>query len=419
MSPNPILIPRTLITSLLLSVFAVLLFAHTSPAAEITAGNAVVYRVGTGAASLGSLATAVYLDEYTSAGILVQSIALPTTGSNAVTAVGNSTTEGLVSRSQDGTKLVFGGYRKDAGAVGVPSSDSYATTPRLVNTLSRDGTVASYGISSVNGSTSASALRSTTTVDGSAFWIQTSSQLAYVGSAFSSSNAAVTIESRIWRQINVSDNKLYVSTTSLTTSWKVATYGTLATNAASLTSGIDFDLSAGVIGYVFLDLDSSVPGDDTLYAMNTVGSTLVKMTYDGTTWTNRGSIPSSGGQTITAYVSNNVPVLYVTSASTLYSLTDTSGAHGTLTGALTTLATAASNTAFRGVGTFAPLAPLLTASQPDSSHTVVAWKTDITGLTLETSTNLTSGWTNAASQANPQTNTIDPSTPTLFYRMKK
>src|SRR5690349_3881891 len=65
---------------------------------SFTAGNIVVYRVGTGPASLGNGATAVFLDEYTTAGVLVQSIALPTTTSGAnkaLTATGRGDTEGM------------------------------------------------------------------------------------------------------------------------------------------------------------------------------------------------------------------------------------------------------------------------------------------------------------------------------------
>jgi hypothetical protein len=49
-------------------------FASRVRAANFTAGNIVVYRVGDGTAALGSTATAVFLDEYTPSGTLVQSV---------------------------------------------------------------------------------------------------------------------------------------------------------------------------------------------------------------------------------------------------------------------------------------------------------------------------------------------------------
>ena len=73
--------------------------------AAFTAGNIVVYRVGAGAAALSSAATQVFLDEYTTAGVLVQSIPLPTATSgmqDALTASGTATSEGLISDSANG-----------------------------------------------------------------------------------------------------------------------------------------------------------------------------------------------------------------------------------------------------------------------------------------------------------------------------
>ena len=82
-----------------------------------TAGNVVVYRVGSGATALSNATAAVFLDEYTSAGILVQSIALPTADTSVggisnqtLTAIGNSALEGLLTRSVDGRFLMLTGY---------------------------------------------------------------------------------------------------------------------------------------------------------------------------------------------------------------------------------------------------------------------------------------------------------------------
>lgn len=72
---------------------------------RFTPDNIVVYRVGTDAAALSSAATAVFLDEYTPGGLLVQSVAAPTVdaGSNqTLTAVGKAASEGLLTLSVDG-----------------------------------------------------------------------------------------------------------------------------------------------------------------------------------------------------------------------------------------------------------------------------------------------------------------------------
>jgi hypothetical protein len=48
-------------------------------ASPISPGDLVVYRVGDGAAGLLNTGAAVFVDEYTTTGTLVQSIPLPTT----------------------------------------------------------------------------------------------------------------------------------------------------------------------------------------------------------------------------------------------------------------------------------------------------------------------------------------------------
>ena len=51
--------------------------------AAFTAGNLVIYRVGATGTDLAATGSPVFLDEYTPAGSLVQSVALPTTTSGA------------------------------------------------------------------------------------------------------------------------------------------------------------------------------------------------------------------------------------------------------------------------------------------------------------------------------------------------
>ena len=81
--------------------------------ADFVAGNLVVYRVGAGSAALTTASTAVFLDEFTTGGTAVSSLAMPTTaggGNNPLTAEGTDSSEGLLTRSVDGTQLVLTGY---------------------------------------------------------------------------------------------------------------------------------------------------------------------------------------------------------------------------------------------------------------------------------------------------------------------
>ncbi len=116
-------------------------------AASFSAGNLVVYRVGTGAAALNNASTAVFLDEYTPSGTLVQSIPLPTADSGAnqtLTAAGNATSEGLLTRSTDGSYIVLTGYDVAPGTASVAGTasatvpaSSGASTPRARSTRPR------------------------------------------------------------------------------------------------------------------------------------------------------------------------------------------------------------------------------------------------------------------------------------------
>src|SRR5207253_4442920 len=78
--------------------------ANTAHAAVIP-GDLLIYRVGDGSTALGTTSAPVTIDEYTTAGAFVTSYALPSSGGSALTAVGNATTEGIMSRSIDGTKI--------------------------------------------------------------------------------------------------------------------------------------------------------------------------------------------------------------------------------------------------------------------------------------------------------------------------
>ena len=105
------------ITALLLSSLAI------SHAAQFfDSGNLVVLQVGNGSASLTSAGTAIYLDQYTTSGSLVNDLAIPSTGSSALVNSGTASSEGQLSLSANGQYLVFAGYNVAAGTTKVASS---------------------------------------------------------------------------------------------------------------------------------------------------------------------------------------------------------------------------------------------------------------------------------------------------------
>ncbi len=153
-----------------LMVLAGASLADVCAAAAFTPGNLVVVRVGDGGA-LGSGAVPVHLDELTTAGTLVQSIAMPTTPSgtsHALVLGGSSTTEGHLFRSTDGRYLTLGGYDAAPGTPSVAST-STATAARVVARVDALGLIDTT--TAVTDAYSAGAIRTVVSDDGSAFWI--------------------------------------------------------------------------------------------------------------------------------------------------------------------------------------------------------------------------------------------------------
>src|SRR4051794_22226286 len=254
------------------ALVGVALIASIATAATITPGDLVIYRVGDGSATLGSTATAVFLDEYTTSGALVQSIPVSSTGAGALTATGNSTTEGIISPSFDGSALVFTGYRKAAGGT-APASDTYTTTNRVVGTVTLAGVPdTSTALSSDGGLTTANSIRSAVSVNptvGSGFWTSTSSRIGYGSSGLGATGGTTQIDARNSRQVNLADNTLYASNGSTSITNKIQSYGTFPTSATSPAAVVTLTTSDVVNGFVLLDLSSSIAGADTIYAPNT------------------------------------------------------------------------------------------------------------------------------------------------------
>lgn len=336
---------------------AALLAGHLAAnAATITPGNLVIYRAGDGGAALGTAATAVFLDEYTPLGTLVQSIPVTTAGASSMTAIGNATTEGIISRSQDGTKLVFGGYRADAGT----AAPNVATINKVVGTVGTAGVVdTSVAVTGLG----TAVPRSTTTVDGSTYYLGTSTNVYYVATPGAASTA-VSIDARNSRQVNLAGNVLYASNGSTAITGKVQSYGTLPTATTPATPVISVLTTDAINGFATFDLDATVPGIDTIYALVTTQTQLQKWTFNGTTWAQSGSVSSSASN-LTGFNVGGTVSLFLTTSSALQTIVDTSGFGANITGTITGLATAGTNTGFRGIG-------MLPVPEPASAMMLVA-----------------------------------------------
>ena len=264
-----------------------------------------------------------------------------------MTAVGTATTEGTMSVSGDGNRLVFGGYRKAEGATN-PSGDTASVTNRVVGMLGLDGSVdTSTAITDSTGS-----LRSATAASAtSSIYLGTSSGVRYVAGP----GAAVTstvIDTRNSRQVVQSGGILFAGNGSTTITAKVQSYGAGPTAATVATPVITLTGPDAVNSFWFADLSAAVPGDDTIYAVNQVNGTIWKYTSNGTAWTASGSFSASAAANVTGIPGDSGVDLYVTNANTLFKFSDTTGYGGVITGAATSILTAPTNTAFRGVAAF-------------------------------------------------------------------
>ncbi|MEI9807460.1 MAG: hypothetical protein WDO16_06000 [Bacteroidota bacterium] len=106
--------------SALSALLLMILFLSTFNAnAQFTPGRLVVLQVGDGSAALTNAATPVFLKEFSTAGVAGFSVAIPASGSSALTMSGSATSEGLITRSSDGFSIIVPGYNANAGTAAI------------------------------------------------------------------------------------------------------------------------------------------------------------------------------------------------------------------------------------------------------------------------------------------------------------
>lgn len=342
----------------------------TAGAAAFGAGNLLVCRIGTGTGALTSAATAVFVDEYSPGGVLVQSIALPTTLSGAnkrLVASGTATSECGLSRSGDGQYALITGYDSAPGTASIASSLS-ATVNRVVGRVDSAGAIDTT--TALSGFSSGNNIRSATSTNGTAIWVAGAAGSPAYTTLGSSTATQISTTNASLRQVHVFGTQLFASSGSGTTTRLGSVgSGTPTTSPQTITSLTGFPTSGSPYSYFFADLDG-VPGDDTLYVADDVGS-IQKWSLVAGSWSAKGTITAAGVRGLTGSVSGSNVTLFVTYGglslqNTLATLTDTTGYNATIAGSLSTLATASPNTVFRGVvftpavapGTEVPEAPV-------------------------------------------------------------
>lgn len=316
--------------------------------AQITPGNLVVLRVGTGAAALSNASTATFLDEFTTAGTLVQSIPMPTAASGLdlpCTVSGSATSEGLLTLSADGRYLVAVGYSAAPGITSIVATTSVAT-PRVVARIALDGTVDSS--TAIDNLFSANNIRSAVTTDGSQFWVSgANSGVVYTTLGATGGTSLNATAPTNLRAIGVAGGQLFTTTSSGSAGRFLAVGTGLPTTAGqTLTSVAGFPLSGGSpYDFHFADANTLYLADDGTFAN---GGGIQKWTLSAGTWSRQYVLSagaSVGCRGLSGYTNGGTTTLYATTTTNLLVAVTDTGASATFT----TLATGVTNTALRGV----------------------------------------------------------------------
>jgi hypothetical protein len=345
----------------LAAAVCMLLAANANGAMFSSADNLVVVRLdGTNTVST---AQAVSLNEYNVGGAnaaLVQSIALPSIGSSALTIPGLNNHDGLLNLSVDGRYLSLAGYRADAGSAD-PSTASSANIPRVIGRVGANGVVDtstalvdSYDLTTVRGAVSD---------DGSSFWVAgdngsgatPSGGLRYVASLGATTSADLSQVQVLGgpktpdnvRSLGIFGDQLYDSSGSSSSIGKaVLQVGSgLPTSGSQTLTTLTSD-GQSTNSFFFADLSAAVPGVDTLYSSTGV---LRKYSLVGGSWIANGGAVGTGFEAITAAVNGSDVTLYATNGLTVQRLIDTNGYNADLGGSLATILTAGANESFRGL----------------------------------------------------------------------
>ncbi|HWD21246.1 MAG TPA: immunoglobulin domain-containing protein [Verrucomicrobiae bacterium] len=349
---------------LTLAAFIGLIPALSSNAQVFTPGNLAVERVGTGTGALSSAGTAVFIDEITTAGVAVQSFAIPSSGATALVNSGTATSEGQLTRSTDGSELVLAGYNVAAGTTGVTSGASTAV-PRTVGTLDSHGNF-TLG-PSLGTNFSANNIRSATSDGAGHFWAGgASAGTVYLTSTSSNSISPAPANTR---STEIFNGILYTSTGS-------GTHGVYSLGAVPTTpvtsalvipdSGSPYDYAVSPDGNTFYVADDSATASGGGVQKYTNGPSGFALQYTLATGL------TAGTRSLAVDFTGASPVIYAvtadSSANKVVAVTDTGS-----TSPFTTLATAVANTAYRGVK-FAPQAsgsaPSITTQPSDQFVTV-------------------------------------------------
>jgi hypothetical protein len=328
--------------------------AQTTP---FLPGDLAVLRLGDGSATLSATSAPVFIDEYTPAGALVRSIAVdPSVFSSA----GSATSEGQLNRSSDGRFLIFAGYNAPAGTAAIAATAATAVQ-RSVARVDGAGTVSFNLLGSSAYSTGNP--RGAASTNGTDVWVGGTGGAGVAGvqyTSFGSGTATqITAAPNNTRYVNIANGQLYLSSAS-SPFFGVAAVGTGTPTASGQTAvqlpGFPTATGPSNYDFVFANPNTLYVADD----RTTAGGGVEKWTFDGSTWTMQYST-LAGTAGLRSLTLSGTTLYGITTDNRLVSAVDTGPAATGFT--FTTLATAGTNTVFRGVD-FVPV--------PEPGHILLA-----------------------------------------------
>jgi hypothetical protein len=397
---------KSILSCLLATPVVCALFAPQARAGSFTAGNVVVTQYGTGAATLSSAASQLYIVEYLPStphqATPVQIIAIPTNGANELTIAGNAGVEGEITRSLNSSNLDFGGYQDPPGTLAVASSlTTNGLNSRIVGQLDGFGdfTTTAGGSIAFDGANIRAVIS-----DGTNFWESgTGGSTTTNGGVWYSAAGAppIIITNGNLRDVAIFNSKLYYSTESgalhsginLITN---STPGAIPTTKAA--GNLVVPENGAAFAFVFN------PAGNVCYVADSTAGIEKWAFTNGTTWTesfvfntNNGvGAPTFGCEGVAVDFSGANPVIYATTSeptNRLLVITDTSSFMSTndTVDQATTLASApGTNTtvSFRGVA-LAPLNPSTDAPSNASISPLV--ETNFAGLPVSLTASASGG----------------------------
>jgi len=327
-------------------IFGTCFFASGAP---FLPGSIVVSQVGADGSQtpLAGTGTATFLKEFSVTGTPIQSLALPTTASGsqlALTLSGSSTSEGFLTLSANGQYLTVGGYNALVG--GTTSGTAGNRVAGRIDLLGNIDT-------STNLQDSTGNIRSVVSSNGTDIWEGSSSggvRYTTFGTAAASTqiNSAAPTNTRV---VNIFNNQLYMSSSS-GTFLGVGTVGsglpTSSGQTPALLTGFPTTGTHSSYDYFFKDANTLYVADDGNAAS---GGGIQKWIQSAGTWSLAYTLLNDGTANtplrgLTGFVDAlGNTVLYGVGGASLVTVTDT----GVDNDVAVVLATAGTNTAFRGV----------------------------------------------------------------------